>query len=145
MYCLQNVLKFMKFSIYRNQDFNSIFLDFYIFSAFFYPASIVMHMDFFCYEGRIDGYEYFHGLTSPNKKTLPQMWQGINYLYFRLSKFLVYLLILYVNTVFSGPDFCSTAPSTLYFVTILATKYLLLDSIALSKSTGIDKVFTFTV
>ena len=121
MYRLQNVLKFMKSCIYRKQDFNSIFLDFYIFFCnsdgsfdfyktcgfFFYnlplfyikPASerqwiysiclckccycltpifkhcnkicfssvvycfrifhlagIVMHRDFFCYEGRIDGY-----------------------------------------------------------------------------------------
>ena len=31
MYRLQNVLKFMKFCIYRKQDFNSVFLDFYIF------------------------------------------------------------------------------------------------------------------
>ena len=31
MYRLQNVLKFMKFCIYRKQDSNSVFLDFYIF------------------------------------------------------------------------------------------------------------------
>ncbi|MGN0729938.1 hypothetical protein [Treponema sp.] len=42
---------------------DSVFLLLYIVSAFFYLAGIVMHRDFFCYKGRIDGYEIKAGST----------------------------------------------------------------------------------